>query len=82
MNVIKCPYKRKTKGDIPYKRKTEREEKNNEMTSTERGWYRTIWLDTITDSMDINLRKPQEIVKNKEAWCAQSIGWQRVGHNE
>ena len=38
LNVIKCPYKRKTKGDFPYKRKTEKR-KDNEMTSAERGWY-------------------------------------------
>ena len=39
------------------------------------------WLDVIIDSMDMNLSKLQEIVKDKEACCAQSIGWQRVGHN-
>ena len=27
------------------------------------------WLDNITDSMDMNLSKPQEIVKDREAWC-------------
>ena len=28
------------------------------------------WLDSITDSVDMNLSKPQETVKDREAWCA------------
>ena len=32
------------------------------------------WLDTITDSMDVNLGKLREIVRNKEAWCATALG--------
>ena len=31
-------------------------------------------LDRIIDSMDMNLSKLQEIVKNKEAWCAAIHG--------
>ena len=27
------------------------------------------WLGSITDSVDMNLRKLQKLVKDKEAWC-------------
>ena len=47
-----------------------------------RGWERMRWLDTITDSMDMNLRKFSEIVKDRGGWCAAVHGvmksWTRL----
>ena len=42
------------------------------------GWQRMRWLNGITDSMDMNLSKHREIVKDRETW---SMGSQRVRHN-
>ena len=39
------------------------------------------WLDSITGSVDMNLSKRQEMVKDREAWRAEFMGLQTSGHD-
>ena len=39
------------------------------------------WLESISDSVHMSLRNLWEIAKDREAWHAEFMGSQRLGHN-
>ena len=48
---------------------------------TEKGEQRMRWLDSISNSVDVNLSQLRERMKDRKPGVLQSMGSQRVGHN-
>ena len=43
-----------------------------------REWQKMRWLDVMTDSMNMSLSRLQELVMNREAWCAEVHGVSKI----
>jgi len=56
----------------------ERPDAGKDWRQMEKGRQRKRYLDSITDSMDINLSKVQERVQDRATWCTAVQAWQRV----